>query len=162
MQTKIKVVMKPVEELQVYDNNPRDHSETVGVVTQSIKDFGFLVPILIDKNNVIIDGEAQLKAAIENSYTEVPCIVADELTADEVKAVRLVINRTQDFTKWTFEQLTAELEAVNIDLSAYRFPDLSDMNLDVSDSDFLHDEEIAREQEARTVICPHCGQEFEI
>lgn len=162
MQTKIKVVMKPVEELQVYDNNPRDHSETVGVVAQSIKDFGFLVPILIDKNNIIIDGEAQLKAAIENSYNEVPCIIADELTDDEVKAVRLVINKTQDLTTWTFDKLAAELEGINIDLSEYKFPDLSDIDLNISDEDFLQNTEIVKEKEKKTAICPNCGHKFEI
>lgn len=162
MQTKIKVVMKPVEELQVYDNNPRNHDETVAAVAKSIKDYGFLTPILIDKNNVIIDGEAQLKAAIECSHEKVPCIIADELTDDEVREVRLVLNKTQDLTTWTFDKLAAELEAVNIDLSAYKFPDLSDMDLNVSDDDFLQDTEIVKEREKKTAICPNCGHEFEI
>ncbi len=162
MQTKIKIVMKLVEALKVYDNNPRNHDETVEAVTKSINDYGFLTPILIDKNDVIIDGEAQLKAAIECSLEKVPCIIADELTDDEVREVRLVINKTQDLTTWTFDKLAAELEAVNIDLSTYKFPDLSDMDLNVSDDDFLQDTEIVKEREKKTAVCPNCGHKFEI
>lgn len=162
MQTQIKIVMKPVNGIKFYENNPRNHDETVSAVIQSIHDYGFVKPILIDKDGVIVDGEACVKAAKAVGLKELPCIVTDELTNDEVRALRLVINKTQDLTSWTFDKLAEELAAVNIDMSAYKFPDLSDIDLDVSDEDFLQKEEKDKEPAKKTTVCPNCGHKFEI
>ncbi len=162
MQTQIKIVMKSIEEIMFYKNNPRNHDQTIDAVIQSINDYGFVKPILIDKNNIIVDGEACVIAAKKIGLKELPCIITDELTDDEIRALRLIINKTQDLTSWTFDKLAEELSAVNIDMSTYKFPDLSDINLDVSDEDFLQDTEIVKNREKKTVVCPECGHKFEI
>lgn len=162
MQTKIKIVMKPIGEIRIYENNPRNHDETIEAVAKSIHDYGFVKPILIDKDNVLVDGEACLIAAQSLALKEVPCIITDELTEDEVRELRLIINKTQDLTSWTFDKLAEELSAINIDMSTYKFPDLSDMDLDVSDEDFLQKEEKGKESAKKTTVCPNCGHKFEI
>lgn len=162
MQTQIKIVMKPIKAIKLYENNPRNHDETVSAVIQSIHDYGFVKPILIDRDGIVVDGEACVKAAQAVGLKELPCIVTDELTDEEVRELRLVINKTQDLTSWTFDKLAEELAAVNIDMSTYKFPDLSNIDLDVSDEDFLQDTEIVKDREKKTVVCPNCGHEFEL
>ena len=72
----MEVIIRPVDNLVMYENNPRDNDGAVDAVANSIKEFGFKVPILIDKNNVIIAGHTRLKAAIQLGMRDVPCILA--------------------------------------------------------------------------------------
>jgi len=81
----------PISEVIPYEKNPRKNDQAVSIVAQSIKDFGFRVPIIIDKDNVIIAGHTRLKAAIKLEMNEVPVIWAEDLTPDQVKAFRIWI-----------------------------------------------------------------------
>lgn len=76
----MEIILKPVNELMAYENNPRINDRAVEPVAKSIKEFGFKVPILLDKDNVIIAGHTRLKAAKELGMKEVPCIMCDDLT----------------------------------------------------------------------------------
>ena len=105
----MEISMKRVEELTPYERNPRHNDEAVKFVKASIEQFGFKVPIVIDANNIIVAGHTRLKAAKELGLKEVPCIVADDLTDEQVKAFRLADNKTAEAAEWDFELLNTEL-----------------------------------------------------
>lgn len=114
----------PVSELKEYENNPRRNDGAVSAVAESIRNFGFKVPIIIDRNGVIVAGHTRLKAARVLGLETVPCIVADDLTPEQIKAFRLVDNKTAELADWDFSALELELS------------ELSEMNLDFDMSDF--------------------------
>ena len=119
-----------IEELKPYENNPRHNDAAVGPVANSIKEFGFKVPIIIDKNNVIIAGHTRLKAAKLLGLETVPCVLADDLTEEQAKAFRLADNKVSEFAEWDFDELEKELS------------ELDAMELDFDMSDFGFDSEI--------------------
>lgn len=111
-----------LDELIPYENNPRINDKAVKYVAESIKEFGFKVPIVIDKNNVIVAGHTRYKASIELGLTEVPCIVADDLTEEQVKAFRLADNKVGEIAEWDFELLAEELQGIDdLDMEAFGF-----------------------------------------
>lgn len=112
----MKIIFKKTDELIPYINNPRVNDNAVDAVASSIKNFGFKVPIVVDKDNEIIAGHTRLKAAKKIGLEEVPCIVADDLTEAQVKAFRIADNRTSEFAQWDYELLEIELEELeNLD-----------------------------------------------
>lgn len=127
-----------VDELIPYENNPRKNDEAVDKVALSISAFGFKVPIVIDANNVIVTGHTRLKAAKKLGLKMVPCIKADDLTEEQIKAFRLADNKVSEFSEWDEEKLMKELEAFgDIDMSLYgfEFPDDDDEGEDDTYSD---------------------------
>lgn len=90
------IVEKKVADLIPYENNPRKNDDAVDAVAASIKEFGFKVPIVIDENNVIVAGHTRLKAAQKIGLKTVPCIVADDLNDDQIRAFRLADNKTSE------------------------------------------------------------------
>ena len=90
----MKIVNKNISDIKPYENNPRINVDSVDKVANSIKEFGYRVPIIIDKNNVIVAGHTRLLAAEKLGITEIPCIVADDLTEQQINAFRLVDNKT--------------------------------------------------------------------
>ena len=110
-----------IGDLKPYGNNPRKNDAAVDMVAQSIRDFGFKNPIIVDRENVIIAGHTRLKAAEQIGLDEVPVIVADDLTEEQARAFRLVDNRTAEVAEWDFEKLKQEMGEIDIDLTAYSF-----------------------------------------
>ena len=98
------------DELLPYENNPRKNDEAVKYVKESIEQFGFKVPIVIDKDNVIVCGHTRYKAAKELKIEKVPCIMADDLTDEQITAYRLADNKVSEFSFWDYELLDEELE----------------------------------------------------
>lgn len=117
----IKVFMRKVEEIVPYENNPRDNDEAAEVVAASIKEFGFLNPIILDANGVIVCGHARLKAALILGLDEVPCTSADDLTPAQIRAFRIADNKTAEIAGWDYDALLQEFQ----ELSAEDF----DLNL---------------------------------
>jgi len=114
----MKIINKKIDDLIPYHNNPRINNDAVNYVASSIKEFGFKVPIVIDEFNVIITGHTRLKAAIKLGLTEVPCILADDLTETQIKAFRIADNKTNEFSFWDYHKLDielAELKDLNFD-----------------------------------------------
>ena len=130
MENKKKIVYKNVSELVPYENNPRHNDDAVDYVANSIKNFHFQVPIVIDKNNVVIAGHTRLKACHKLGIKEVPCIVADDLTPEQVKAFRLADNKTSELAEWDMDKLDIELgEIPDIDMNAFGFDiEIDDMD----------------------------------
>ena len=121
----VEIVEKKIEELTPYAKNPRKNDKAVEKVAASIREFGFKVPIVIDKAGVVAAGHTRLKAALKLGMDTVPCIIADDLTDEQIKAFRLADNKVSEFSEWDFELLTDELQDINvIDFSEFGF-DLS-------------------------------------
>jgi len=114
----MQIVEKKVTELKAYEKNPRKNDNAVGPVAESIKEFGFKVPIIIDKDNVIVAGHTRLKAAKRLKLKTVPCIVADDLTPEQIKAFRLADNKVSEFAEWDMDFLTPELKEIDFDMDS--------------------------------------------
>lgn len=130
----MEIITKKVDELIPYERNPRKNDEAVECVANSIKEFGFKVPIVIDKDNVIIAGHTRLKGAKKLGLKEVPCIVADDLTEEQVKAFRLADNKVSEVAEWDMTLLGEELLDIE-DL------DMTDFGFELFDEEEAEDEE---------------------
>lgn len=116
--------MMKLADLKPYEKNPRKNEEAVKYVVESIKEFGFKVPIVIDKDNVIVAGHTRYKGAKKLSLEEVPCIIADDLTDEQIKAFRLADNKVAEKAEWDFELLNSELEDLfDFDMGLFGFED---------------------------------------
>ena len=124
---KMEIVEKKTSELKAYENNPRANNDAIEPVMRSIEQFGFRVPIIIDRENVIVAGHTRLKAAKRLKLKTVPCLVADDLTEDQIKAYRLVDNKCSQYASWLDDLLKQEIASVTINLSHWDFPNLSDV-----------------------------------
>lgn len=129
------IIMLPVPEVRPYEKNPRKNAEAVKYVKASIEKFGFKQPIIVDSNRVIIAGHTRLEAAKSLGMAEVPCIVADDLTDAQVKALRLADNKVAEFSEWEMNLLGEELgelaEISDIDMGDFGFDD----NLEMDDEE---------------------------
>lgn len=118
----MKVLDFNLSDITPYENNPRNNDEAVEPVMNSIKQFGFKVPIVIDKENIIVAGHTRYKAAKKMGLKKVPCIVADDLTDEQVKAFRLADNKVSEIATWDFNILELELSNIEeIDMSDFSF-----------------------------------------
>ena len=109
----MEIKMIKVEDLKPYKNNPRFNDDAVEYVAKSIKEFGFKVPMVIDKNNEIVAGHTRYKASLELGLKEVPCIVADDLTDEQIKAFRLADNKVSEQANWNYDLLNLELDDIS-------------------------------------------------
>lgn len=116
------IVELSINELIPYENNPRKNDEAVQYVANSIKEFGFKVPIVIDKDHVIVAGHTRYKASKQLGLEKVPCIIADDLTDEQIKAFRLADNKTGELANWDFDLLDSELfDIQDIDMDLFGF-----------------------------------------
>lgn len=117
-----------ISELKEYESNPRLISnEAVDKVAESIKEFGFKVPIIIDENNVIVAGHTRKLAAESIGMEEVPVTVADDLTEDQIKAFRLADNKVSEFSEWDFEKLEEEINSIENEFTGFSAEDIKKM-----------------------------------
>lgn len=160
----MKIVNVSLPDLKPYENNPRINDNAVESVMNSIKEFGFKVPIVITKDNVIVAGHTRYKASLELGLENVPCIIADDLTDEQIKAFRLADNKVSELADWDFEKLKQEL--VNLESCFTGFDDweidnlLNEMTETDIDDFFAKSEE--KKKEPKKIICPHCGEEIEV
>lgn len=116
------ITEKGIGEIQPYDNNPRKNDGAVKYVAESIRQFGWKVPIVIDKDGVIVAGHTRYLAAMELGIDTIPCIIADDLTDEQVKAFRLADNKVAEFADWDTDMLAEELgEILDIDMEPLGF-----------------------------------------
>ena len=109
----------PIEAIIPYSKNTKKHDDVqINNVAESIKQYGFVQPIVIDKNNVVVIGHCRLLAAKKLKMQEVPCVCVDDLTEEQVKALRIVDNKSNE-SDWLNDIL--ELELPDVDLSAFDF-----------------------------------------
>ena len=115
-----------MDEITPYENNPRINDNAISKVVESISEFGFTNPILLDNNNIIIAGHTRYEAAKVLGLDEVPCIYLDDLSEEQIKAYRLVDNKTSEFAGWDFEALSKELASIgdSVDMACFDFDEM--------------------------------------
>ena len=145
----MQIINKNINEIKPYERNPRKNDEAVKYVAESIKQFGFKVPIIIDKDGIIVAGHTRYKASRELSLEEVPCIIADDLSKEQIKAFRLADNKVAEIAEWDIDLLDTELDDIlNIDMSDFGF----DLDLeDEEEKEIIEDEvpEVPEEPKAK-------------
>lgn len=153
-----------INKLIPYARNPRNNDAAVDKVAASIKEFGFQSPIIIDKENVVIAGHTRLLAAKKLGLKEVPILIADKLTPQQVKAYRIADNKTADYSEFDNELLILEIQELidaeyNIDLTGFDNVDIEllfkeiEIEEEIKESEF--DENIETKYE-----CPKCGYKW--
>lgn len=157
----MKIVDKFIVDIIQYENNPRNNDKAVEPVANSIKNFGFRVPVIIDKNNVIVTGHTRVLAAKELNMDKVPCIVADDLTEEQVQAFRLADNKVSEFSDWDFSKLEEELMQLtgfDIDMESFGF-DMSEFEsmLEETQKENKEIDVDSFEDGNFTHTCPKCG-----
>jgi site-specific DNA-methyltransferase (adenine-specific) len=154
------IIMKSLGEITPYEKNAKKHDETqINNVAESIRQYGFVQPIVIDKEGVIVIGHCRALAAKKLGMDKVPCVCVDDLTPEQVDALRVVDNKTNE-SEWDLTILSDVLK--DIDLSAF---DL-DFHLPTEITDemfdnFFENTEV-KKREPQKVQCPHCGEWFEV
>ena len=128
------IQQRAITELVPYRDNPRTiTAEAVAKLARIIERFGFLVPVIVDADDVVVAGHTRLRAAAKLGMTEVPCVVVDDLTPDEIRALRLAENRAHEATGWDMDLLPVELTAiedagVEIELTGFSLDEVAAMN----------------------------------
>ena len=136
----MEIINKKTTELIPYDKNPRNNDPAVNAVMRSIEEFGFKVPIVIDKDNVVVAGHTRLRAAKKLHMSEVPCVVADDLDDEQIRAFRLADNKTAELAEWDFDLLDEEIQNI-FDI------DMTDFGFDIFDPVEEHEEQQEKTQE---------------
>lgn len=152
----MQVEAKSIDEIKPYENNPRDNDDAVDAVANSIKEFGWQQPTVVDNEGVIIAGHTRYKAAKKLGLKHVPVVVADNLTPDQVKAYRLADNKTAELADWDMDLLNDELDQIrNIDMSDFGFDEVNDDNVDDYDFDneAVPDDDVPVSTYALNVVC---------
>lgn len=159
-----------VKDLKLNDRNPRKNDAAVDVVAKSIDKYGFKNPCIIDKDNVVWCGNTRLKAARRLGIEEVPCIVVDDLTEEQIREYALLDNKTNEIAEWDYDLLAEELQ--ELDLVDFELD--WGVNCDVQEKEAEEDNyEIPDEIEPRVksgelwqlgrwVYCKKCGKKHYI
>lgn len=133
----MEIITKQLKDIRPYEKNPRKNDEAVEYVANSIKEFGFKVPIVIDKDGVIVAGHTRYKASKKLKLSEVPCIIADDLTEEQIKAYRLADNRVAEKSEWDIDLLSGELDGIfDIDMAQFDF----DLSENIEKAEVVEDE----------------------
>lgn len=138
---KLKIEYVDINSIKPYKKNPRKNEDAIPYVMESIKQFGFKNPVILDKDNVIVAGHTRIESAKRLGITEIPCIYADDLTDEQIKAFRLADNKVAEIAEWDIDLLDTELDDIlNIDMSDFGFDlDLDNEEIertDLSDKEF--------------------------
>lgn len=116
----MQIVDKDIMDILPYERNPRKNDKAVDGVANSIQEFGFTVPIVLDKNNVIISGHTRYKAAKKLGLRTVPCVIAEDLTDEQVRAFRIADNKVSEVAEWDDALLELELlDILEIDMTKF-------------------------------------------
>ncbi len=163
MEDRIQIVYKKLDELRGYENNPRKNTKAVQPVANSIAEFGFKVPMVIEADGTIVAGHTRFDAARELGLEEVPCIIADDLTPEQIRAFRLADNKVSEFAAWDFGKLEDELRLLDdIDMTLFGFDGDWDVDLDEFFEEGDRPEKEVEEKEPQRIKCPHCGEWIEL
>ena len=103
----------PIDKLIEYARNPRKNDHAVDRVAAAIREFGFRVPVVAKSDGTVVDGHLRLKAAKKLGLTEVPVVLADDMTDLQIKAFRLSVNKMAELAEWDDELLAIELHELN-------------------------------------------------
>jgi len=147
--SQLKIEYIDINDIKPYEKNPRKNEDAIPYVMESIKQFGFKNPVILDKNNVIVAGHTRIESAKRLGINEIPCIYADDLTDEQIKAFRLADNKVAEIAEWDIDLLDTELDDIlNIDMSDFGF----DLDLeDEEEKEIIEDEvpEVPEEPKAK-------------
>lgn len=147
-----------VDDLVPYERNPRKIPQVaIDDVKESYMQCGVIDPIEIDEDNVILSGHTRRLAAIELGIEEVDVLRVSGLTEQQKRKYRILANKTGERSGWDFELLDWELEDLDFEGYDFGFEKFDDSNIED-----LFDEAEAKEKKKKTIVCPHCGEEFEL
>lgn len=150
------IVEKRLDEIRPYANNPRKNDEAVEAVANSIREFGWKQPIVVDADGVIIVGHTRYKAAQMLGLKTVPVLVADDLSNDKVKAYRLADNKTNELAEWDLSALETELAQIDMDMSGFGFDSIIQY-----DSNDDSDKDIEFQEKLQVIVELQTDQEAE-
>jgi len=163
------VEMWPIERCVAYARNPRKNDAQVDRMASAIKEFGFRIPIVARSDGNVVDGHLRLKAAQKLGLKEVPVALADELTEAQVKAFRILANKSANWAEWDTDLLRVEFEELkeldfNLEMTGFELPEVDDILGNGADFDPDENAEATRLDETtpKMVTCPHCGHVFEL
>lgn len=139
----LKIEYLPIKDLKPYEKNPRHNDGAIDYVAKSIEEYGFKVPIIVQKNGTIIAGHTRYEASKKLGIEEVPCIIADDLSEEQAKAFRIADNKVSDYSIWDNKLLLEELETIGDDLfTGFDFGDILDFDvLDEQDNSVVDENE---------------------
>lgn len=149
----------PIDQIKPYERNAKKHpEEQVQQIANSLKEFGWQQPIVLDKNNVIVIGHGRFLAAKLLGLEEVPIVYADGLSNKQIKALRLADNKTNE-SGWDFSLLDEELDdLLDFDMSEFGFTYMAQ----IEDADHLFTDAEPKEKETKRIQCPNCGEWIDI
>ena len=149
-----------IDDIKEYKNNPRINDNAVDYVLKSIENYGYLNPILIDKNNIIISGHTRYKALLKLGVKEVEVVRVEDLTDKQIKAFRIADNKVAEISSWDNFKLVEELkgleENIRQELKGFNFEYNNEDNIVINDEDFISNEKVKKKE----IICPYCGEEI--
>jgi DNA modification methylase len=133
----MQIELRPIDSITPYENNPRQNDDAVDAVAQSIKEFGWQQPIVVDEQGVIVVGHTRWKAAKKLGMSEVPVHVASGLTPAQLRAYRIADNQTNTLSSWDDDKLMRELmelqkEEIDLDVTGFTSEDLQRLTQDQS------------------------------
>ena len=173
-----------VDDLIPYDRNPKTHPDTqITQIANSIREWGWTIPILIDENSQVIAGHGRLYAAKQLGRETVPCLRAEGWTDEQKKAYVIADNKIAENGEWDTNEYFLQLKemsndgydlslmGIDIDLSAFSYNPEYNPSFDASEVDeskmLKAENQLEKDQQERLkekneidVICPHCGEEF--
>lgn len=153
------VQMMDIKDIHPYGKNPRRNDDAVQSVANSIRDFGFKQPIVVDREHIIIVGHTRYKAAKKLKLKQVPVLVADDLTEEQAKAYRIADNSAGSASTWDYDLLMGELQGISLDMRQYGI-DTDDMQIETTEPpEVIDDEPPALPKEATTIMaCEQLGR----
>ena len=158
----ISIIEQYVNDLIPYENNARINDKAIDIVANSIQEFGFKNPVIIDKNKVIVAGHTRVLACKKLGIDKVPCIVADDLTEEQIKAFRIADNSSAQVAEWDMEKLMAELETIDYDMEQFGLQEQLNQ-LQVNFDNGLEDEEYndmgVQKHLCKCPVCGHINEE---
>ena len=139
------------QDIKPYLENPRQNKNAINVVKKSLQEFGFQQPLVLDKDNIVVAGHTRLEAAKQLNIKEVPCIIADNLSEERIKAYRIMDNKSAEYASWDLELLTQELNDLikmdfDLELTGFSDDELEDLGLNYNFDEFV-DEGLTDEDE---------------
>ena len=155
----------PIDKLVEYARNPRKNDHAVDRVAAAIREFGFRVPVVAKSDGTVVDGHLRLKAAKKLGLTEVPVVLADDMTDLQIKAFRLSVNKMAELAEWDDELLAIELHELNaadFDMALLGF-EAGELAIKIglgADFEPGTEDDQGKLDEKAPIICPACAHEF--
>lgn len=159
----MKIEQWDIDRIKPYEKNPRRNDKAVQAVADSIREFGFRQPIVVDAAGVIVVGHTRYKAALKLGLKTVPVHVAADLTPQQARAYRLADNRSAENAEWDIDLLPIELGELRDDGADLKLLGFTDKELAEYLREFdtdLDDGDADADADTETIRCPKCGHEF--